>query len=73
MNKADFIKQIRTLADKVEKGDWYFIRLGEGEKDEPYIFANKNYGEVSIPLSGSCNVHINLFSATDEEKAEFPD
>ena len=64
MTKKEFIKEIRTLADQLEKNDFHFINLdGDG-----YIFGNKNYGEVSIPLIKGTRLAVSLFTSSEEEK-----
>lgn len=64
MTKKEFIKEIRTLADQLEKNDYHFINLeGNG-----YIFGNRNYGEVSIPLVKGTRLSVSLFNTSDEEK-----
>lgn len=65
MTKAEFIKQIRELADNLEKGTFGFVYLESG-----YIFGNRNYGELNIEIAKGINASIYLYSATDEERGE---
>lgn len=65
MTKAEFIKQIRELADNLEKGAFGFVYLESG-----YIFGNRNYGELNIEIANGINASIYLYSATDEERGE---
>lgn len=65
MSKAEFIKQIRELADNLEKGTFGFVYLESG-----YIFGNRNYGELNIEIAKGINASIYLYSATDEERGE---
>lgn len=65
MSKAEFISSMREGLDKLENGNYFMIDLPEG-----YIFGNKNYGEVSVPLVPGVNITISLFTATKEEGAD---
>ena len=66
MTKAEFIAEIRAMADDLEKGTFHFMNLGE----QTYIFGNRNYGEVSIKLNDVTSMSVNLYTATNEEKEE---
>ena len=65
LTKKEFIKEIREMADNLENNTFHYINLGSG-----YIFANKNYGEVTISIGEGINMSINLFTTTEEEKQE---
>ena len=66
MTKTEFINEIRTLADKLENGDWYSFKT---DKDCT-IFANRNYGEMWLGVGKGITIHAKLFNATDEERKE---
>ena len=65
MNKKAFIESIRTMADKLEKGEWEFINLESG-----YIFGNRNYGEVNVEVAKGVRISVNLYTADEEEKTD---
>ena len=65
MNKKTFIETIRTMADKLEAGEWEMIHLESG-----YIFGNRNYGEVNIEVAKGVRISVNLYEADEEEKGE---
>lgn len=46
MTKAEFIREIRELADNLESGTFGFVYLEDG-----YIFGNRNYGEVHLEIA----------------------
>lgn len=65
MTKAEFIREIRELADNLENDTFGFVYLESG-----YIFGNRNYGELNIEIAKGINASIYLYSATDEERGE---
>lgn len=65
MTKAEFIKQIRELADNLEKGTFGFVYLESG-----YIFGNMNYGELHLEIAKGIDVSAYLYSATEEERGD---
>ena len=66
MTKTEFIKEIRTLADKLEAGDRYIFNTTE----DCTIFANRNYGEMWLDVGNGITIHGKLFRATEEERGE---
>lgn len=66
MTKAEFIAELRAMADDLEKGTFHVIDL----REHTYIFGNRNYGEVSIKLNDATSMSVNLYTATNEEKEE---
>lgn len=65
MNKREFIKAIREMADELEKGNWKMINIKSG-----YIFGNKNYGEINLKVAEGLNISVNLYYADEDEKKE---
>ena len=63
MTRTEFIKELRAMADAVEKGTFGFLDIG-GD----YIFANRNYGEFKVKINDHTTINTVLFEATDEEK-----
>ena len=66
MNRTEFIRELRAMADNLEKGHFYTIDI-----DENTIVANRNYGEVWLRFNKGLTMNIHLFSATDYERKEF--
>lgn len=65
MTRTEFIAEIRALADDLEKGTFHITDIGKNT-----IFCNRNYGEVWVKLNEDSTISVNLFRATEEEKAE---
>ena len=68
MTRTEFIKEIRELADKLEQGNYHFINFGKDEGT--YLFANRNYGEISVQM-GDARIGMTLYTATMDEQKEF--
>lgn len=66
MNRTDFIKELRSMADALEDGAYKFLDLEGGS----YFFCNKNFGEITCKLSKDVSMNLHLYTATDEEKKE---
>lgn len=65
MTRTEFITAIRAMADDLDSGNFHILDIGENT-----IFCNKNYGEVWVKLAKDTTIHVDLYSATDEEKGE---
>ena len=66
MNRTEFIKQLREMADNLEKGHFHTIDIGKN-----MIFANRNYGQVWVRFNEDLTMKVDLFTATEEEKKQF--
>ena len=56
MQKEEVTKELRELAESIEKGGSKLIDFGSF-----YIYANKNYGVIKLRLSDSIVVNIDLY------------
>ena len=63
MNKREFITALKDMTKQLENDSFKFIDLEQG-----YIFANRNYGEISIPVAKGININVRLFTTEDSEK-----
>lgn len=63
MTKQEFIKELRMMADNLEKDSYHFIDLDGG-----YIFGNRNYGELDIKVAKGVSIKVYLYRKGDDEK-----
>ena len=63
MTRKEFITEIKTLAEKLENGDFYFMNIGKN-----MIFANQHYGQVWVKINDDCSIEVDLFHESEEEK-----
>lgn len=63
MNRAEFISELRMIADDIERGHFHIADFGKNT-----IFANKHYGEVWVKINENCTISVDLFNEDDEEK-----
>lgn len=63
MTKAEFIKNLRQMADAIEKGTFHFISFGED-----FIFANSNYGEFKIHINEHTSMSFVLYNDGKESE-----
>lgn len=63
MTKKQFIEKMEQGIEELRNGGHFFIDLQAG-----YLFGNRNYGEVSVPMAAESNLTVNLFNSSEEEQ-----
>lgn len=63
MKKQEFIKELKTMADNLENDKYHLISFGSG-----CIFANRNYGEITIKVAECVSINVKLYNKEEEEK-----
>lgn len=63
MTKQEFIEELKKMVNELENNSFHYIDLESG-----YLFANRNYGEVSVNLAKGTRISVILYNKKEGEK-----